>query len=75
MSRPYATPDREEITAPELIEFKAVTCPWCFEPGELAIEADLEGELVVDCEVCCRPWRVLVRRRGGFSEVDVDRSD
>lgn len=53
-----------------------VTCPWCFESVELVVEADLAGEMVVDCEVCCRPWRVRVARdRYGDPDVTVDRND
>lgn len=53
-----------------------VTCPWCFESVELVVEPDLLGEMVIDCEVCCRPWRVTVRRdRFGDPDVAVDRSD
>ena len=53
-----------------------VTCPWCFESVEMVVEPDLLGEMVIDCEVCCRPWRVTVRRdRFGDPEVTVDRSD
>lgn len=53
-----------------------VTCPWCFESVELVVEPDLLGEMVIDCEVCCRPWRVTVARdRFGDPEVTVDRSD
>jgi hypothetical protein len=33
------------------------------------------GELVQDCEVCCRPWRMLVRRRrDGSPVVTVERA-
>jgi len=44
-----------------LVAFLPVTCPWCFEPGEIALEADVNGEFIVDCEVCCRPWNVRIR--------------
>jgi hypothetical protein len=40
------------------IELADVACPWCGEVVEIALEADLEGEWVQDCEVCCRPWKV-----------------
>ncbi|HET6345543.1 MAG TPA: CPXCG motif-containing cysteine-rich protein [Myxococcota bacterium] len=51
-----------------------VQCPYCFERVEIAIEADVEGTLVQDCEVCCRPWQLLVRRRGGRLQVRVERA-
>jgi hypothetical protein len=46
------------------------TCPYCGEPAEVDLDAgslpgDNGDELVQDCSVCCRPWRVLV-------EVDED---
>lgn len=46
-----------------------VDCPWCGEPVELLLEPELEGEMVHDCEVCCRPWSLTVRRSGGRREA------
>lgn len=37
-------------------------CPYCYEPAEVDVDADTEGEMVEDCAVCCKPWRVLVQR-------------
>jgi hypothetical protein len=37
-----------------------VQCPYCYEIQWLEIESDERGEMVQDCEVCCRPWRVRV---------------
>ncbi len=49
-----------------------VQCPFCFEVSEIAIEADVHGALVQDCEVCCRPWDLVVRRDShGGVRVDV----
>ncbi len=49
-----------------------VTCPYCGEAVVVYLEADLEGEMVVDCEICCRPWRVVARRnREGERDVTV----
>jgi transcription elongation factor Elf1 len=43
-----------------------VTCPYCGEPGTVRVSADEEdAEFVQDCAVCCRPWHVRVRPRGG----------
>lgn len=42
------------------LEVRQVDCPYCGESVEIAIESDLAGEMVWDCEVCCRPWRVIV---------------
>jgi hypothetical protein len=39
-----------------------VTCPYCFEPIELYVDPDSTGEMVQDCDVCCRPWAVDVSR-------------
>lgn len=35
-------------------------CPYCWELVDPGLEADLEGELVWDCEVCCRPWLIRI---------------
>ena len=48
-----------------------VVCPYCGEPVELGIESDVVGEMVWDCEVCCRPWRLVVRGSGGEREIEV----
>ncbi len=54
---------------------RLVTCPYCFEAVELWIDPATEGEYVEDCEVCCRPWRVVVRRDAeGRPTVQVDRA-
>jgi hypothetical protein len=37
-----------------------VTCPYCGQAVDLYVEADVTGEFVQDCEVCCNPWRVHV---------------
>lgn len=37
-----------------------VQCPYCFEMVEVFLEPDVEGELVMDCEVCCNPWQLYV---------------
>jgi hypothetical protein len=39
-----------------------VVCPYCGESNEIGLDAG-GGEFqeyVEDCQVCCRPWRVLV---------------
>lgn len=52
-----------------------VQCPYCFEFVDLYVDPDVRGEMVQDCEICCRPWRVLVvRRRDGSPRVVVDRA-
>ena len=39
-----------------------VQCPYCGEWQELSLDPDSEGEMVQDCEVCCEPWQMTVRR-------------
>ena len=54
-----------------------VTCPWCFERIELWVDAGERGTFVQDCDVCCRPWRVVVvpsDEPGEPPQVVVDRS-
>ncbi|HEY1100744.1 MAG TPA: CPXCG motif-containing cysteine-rich protein [Myxococcota bacterium] len=58
-----------------MFEFVRVTCPYCFENVEMELDPETVGELVHDCEVCCNPWRVFVRRTSkGKPIVDVDRA-
>lgn len=50
-----------------------VFCPLCGEP--LALRVDPTGgrvqRYVEDCAVCCQPWQVTVRYRGGTAQVEV----
>jgi hypothetical protein len=39
-----------------------VTCPYCFETQLLVVDPETSGEMVQDCDVCCRPWLVRVER-------------
>lgn len=39
-----------------------IDCPYCFEQVEVYIDPQTEGELVRDCDVCCRPWTLRVTR-------------
>ncbi len=50
-------------------------CPYCGEEGEIYLEPEIQGTLVMDCEVCCNPWQVTVWRDGGERYVDVTRGD
>jgi hypothetical protein len=47
-----------------------VQCPYCGERVEVAIEGDVWGKLVQDCEVCCNPWQLTVTR-DRYGDVDV----
>ena len=39
-----------------------VACPYCFEVVEIYVDPQSEGELIHDCDVCCRPWSLMVSR-------------
>jgi len=53
-----------------------VDCPWCGETVEVCFESDVVGSLVVDCEVCCRPWAVTLERdRDGDRSIRVEPAD
>lgn len=52
-----------------------VTCPCCGEEVEVYVDPGSEGALVQDCEVCCRPWQLTVRRdEDGALQVSIDRA-
>jgi hypothetical protein len=59
---------------PDATEFH-VYCPYCGEHTEITLEPDVLGTLVMDCEVCCRPWEVHVTRDREYRYVDVSRGD
>ena len=52
-----------------------VTCPYCGEASEIYVEADVTGSFIQDCEVCCNPWRLRVRREDTERYLDVRRAD
>jgi len=54
---------------------RTIECPYCGEEVELVLEADTSGELVIDCEVCCNPWRVRIAPGRSAAGVDVSRLD
>jgi hypothetical protein len=49
-------------------------CPYCGEPFEIYVEPDVDGTFVQDCEVCCNPCTIRVRR-GKERWFDVRRAD
>jgi len=53
----------------------AVECPYCGEQTTLYLEADVQGTLIQDCEVCCNPWRVRVVKSRGDRDIEVRRAD
>jgi len=51
-----------------------VQCPYCFETVEVYVDPESTGEMVQDCEVCCNPWQLVVRRdRAGGLSVRAER--
>jgi hypothetical protein len=52
-----------------------VRCPYCGEINEIALDpgSGSEQEYVEDCQVCCRPWHVVVRYLpDGTAEVSAE---
>lgn len=50
-------------------------CPYCGDPIEFYLEAELEGAMVQDCEVCCRPLDLVVHHdEDGTVRVTVQRA-
>lgn len=48
----------------EIIEL--INCPWCGEAFEIVIDtSDSPLRLVSDCEVCCRPFELVVECEPG----------
>jgi hypothetical protein len=57
-------------------EYFSVECPFCGESVEIYVELEVRGSFVQDCEVCCNPWIVRVRRRDEDERyVEVRRGD
>ncbi len=53
-----------------------VRCPYCFESVEIWIAPGDEGRMVRDCDVCCNPWEMRVRRTpDGQVQVQVSRAN
>ena len=55
-----------------------VICPYCGEPNEVGVDpgGGAAQEYVEDCQVCCRPWRVVVAFDGdGAARVSVETDD
>ncbi len=48
-----------------MIQFERITCPYCWEPIEIALDLTVDSQQQVeDCSVCCRP--IVIR----YSVVD-----
>ena len=52
-----------------------VACPYCGETVSIAVEADLRGDLIQDCEVCCNPWRLRLTQLGDRLQAEVSSLD
>jgi hypothetical protein len=52
-----------------------IVCPYCGEEADITVEPDVQGTLVMDCEVCCQPWQVDVSRDSDYRYVEVSRGD
>ncbi len=62
----------------EVLDFdvQMVTCPYCGESVELVLEQDVIGVMVVDCEICCRPWQLsTIVDAAGCRQTRVERDD
>ncbi|HEU0277285.1 MAG TPA: CPXCG motif-containing cysteine-rich protein [Rhodanobacteraceae bacterium] len=58
---------------PELAE---VTCPYCGEPIELAVDTSAgSARYVEDCPVCCHPMQVHVEVEAEAFTIDVRTGD
>ena len=62
------------LESPDATDFH-VSCPYCGEDIEIYLEPDVLGTLVMDCEVCCRPWQVQVTLDNEYRYVEVTRGD
>jgi hypothetical protein len=51
-----------------LIQFETITCPYCWESIEIAVDLSVEGQQQVeDCSVCCRP--IVIRYSAADGEL------
>lgn len=54
-------------------DFVEIVCPWCGEIQSVGIEIDLKGEFYLDCQVCCRPWKVILTHdEWGDTDIHVE---
>lgn len=63
---------RDDVT---LVTEGEVSCPFCGVGVEIRLDPSggAAQEYVEDCEVCCRPWRVIVRfDEDGSAEIAVE---
>ena len=54
--------------SPSVIQFETITCPYCWESIEIALDLSVdEQQQVEDCSVCCRP--IVVRYSAADGEL------
>lgn len=79
MSLDNENPDEEFLLGDGTAETDAsVRCPYCGEINEIALDpgSGSRQEYVEDCQVCCRPWRVVVSyREDGNADVSIEMED
>ena len=52
-----------------------VICPYCYERMEIYVDPQTVGEVIRDCDVCCRPWSLhIARGEEGDLHVAADRA-
>ena len=44
------------------LEPQITLCPYCFQPLDLDLAPESSGVLTQDCDVCCNPLRLELRR-------------
>lgn len=54
-----------------MLDSARVQCPYCFEVVEVTLDPQSAGVMVVDCEVCCNPWELTVRRDAAGELVEI----
>ena len=51
-----------------MIQFETITCPYCWEPIEIALDLTVDSQQQVeDCSVCCRP--IVIRYSAADGEL------
>jgi hypothetical protein len=59
-----------------MLETQITQCPYCWESIELVIDQSVpEQEYIEDCEVCCRPIRLLITVDDGEAYVTAMHED
>jgi hypothetical protein len=51
-----------------VIQFESITCPYCWETIEIALDLSVdEQQQIEDCSVCCRP--IVIRYHATDGEL------